>query len=244
MLRDARVSKENSDSVLDAFVEESKLDRERDLTINKKQAEADFNFVNEQVENIPKLASRRETQQAAGALNEEGVTGKLWDQAMQKAGLVQFTSDGFREFTSHAKDAVKNQNIKSIIGSQISQMEFGFFRDATINPNFSKEANRQILKKEGLALRYEQLYADITKGIVEQNGGKIPPNVQSQVNEEFAKQSQKISKELRDTAIDFEAIQHVPEGKVLMYDKKRRPLHVPANEVEKYSKPPFGATLS
>ncbi len=244
MLLKGGVSKENAKSVVDPFAEQSKLGQERASVLTKKQAENDVAFVEEQAAKLPALFQRQQTIEAADALNEEGVTGQAWDQAMQKAGLLQFTSEGFREFASYAKDAVRNQNIKSVVGSQISQMEFGFFRDATISERFSKEANRQILKKEKLALRYEKLYADITKKILEENKGEIPERIQQKVNDEFATQAEKVSKEVREAAIDFDAIQNVPEGKVLMYDKKRRPLHVPANQVEKYSKPPYGATLS
>lgn len=244
MLRDAGVSKENSASVLNPFIEQEKISAERGKTLTKKTAEADSAFYQEQVDAVPRLFRTQETINAANILNEEGVTGKPWDQAMQTAGLLQFTNEGYRQFASYAKEMVKNQNIRSIVGSQISQMEFGFFRDATISERFSKEANRQILRKEQAALRYEKLYADITKSLVEQNGGVIPERLQEKVNEEFARQSPKIAKEVKEAAADFEAIQNVPKGKVLMYDKKRRPLHVPANEVEKYSKPPYGATLS
>ena len=244
MLLKGGVSKENSKAVVDPYAEQGKLGQERASVLTKKQAENDVAFVEEQAAKIPLLFNRQHTIEAADVLNEEGVTGQAWDQAMQKAGLLQFTSDGYREFASHAKDAVRNQNIKSVVGSQISQMEFSFFRDATISERFSKEANRQILKKEKLALRYEKLYADITKKILEENNGEIPERIQDKVNAEFATQAEKISKEVREAAIDFDAIQNVPEGKVLMYDKKRRPLHVPANQVEKYSKPPYGATLS
>jgi len=244
MLRDSGVSKENTDSVLKPYGEEAKIANERSSVLTKKQAENDVAFVDEQASKYPSLVARQQTVEAADVLNEEGVTGQAWDQAMQKAGLLQFTSEGFREFSSYAKEMVKNSNIKGVIGSQISQMEFGFFRDATISERFSKEANRQIIKKEKLAIRYDKLYSDITKKMLEENGGQIPEGIQRKVNEEFALQSEKISKELKQTAIDFQAIQNVPPGKVLMYDKKRRPLHVPANEVEKYSKPPYGASLS
>lgn len=242
MLRDAGVSKENSGSVLNPYIEEAKIDAERGKTLTKKTAENDAAFYQEQVEAIPRLFRTQETINNANALNEEGVTGKAWDQMMQQAGLLQYTSDGFRQFASYAKEMVKNQNIRQIVGSQISQMEFGFFRDATISERFSKEANRQILRKEQAALRYEKLYADITKSLVDQNEGVIPERLQEKVNEEFARQSPKIAKEVKEAAADFEAIQNVPKGKVLMYDKKRRPLHVPANEVEKYTK--LGASLS
>lgn len=242
MLRDAGVSKENSSSVLNPYIEQEKIGAERTKTIAKKIAENDIGFYQEQISAIPRIFRTQETINAANALNEEGVTGKTWDQAMQATGLLQFTSDGYRQFTSYAKEMVKNQNIRQIIGSQISQMEFGFFRDATISERFSKEANRQILRKEQAALRYEKLYADITKSLVDQNGGVIPENLQEKVNEEFTRQSPKIAKEIKEAAADFEAIQNVPKGKVLMYDKKRRPLHVPANEVEKYTK--LGASLS
>lgn len=242
MLRDAGVSKENSSSVLNPYIEQEKIGAERAKTLTKKTAESDQGFYQEQVEAIPRLFRTQETINAANALNEEGVTGKPWDQAMQMAGLLQYTNEGYRQFASYAKEMVKNQNIRSIVGSQISQMEFGFFRDATISERFSKEANRQILRKEQAALRYEKLYADITKSLVEQNGGVIPERLQEKVNEEFARQSPKIAKEVKEAAADFEAIQNVPKGKVLMYDKKRRPLHVPANEVEKYTK--LGASLS
>jgi hypothetical protein len=242
MLTDAGVSKENATAETKAYAEEANLVNDRASEINKKQAQQDFNFANEQVEKIPTLFNREETLQAAEKLNQEGATGGLWDQAMQKAGLLQYTSDGFREFSSYAKESVKNQGIKNVIGSQISQMEFGFFRDATISERFSKEANERILEKEKLALRYDKLYADITKKIIEDNNGEIPTRLQSRVNDEFAKQSKKLSTELKTVAAEYEAIQNIPDGKVLMYDNKRRPLHVPANRV-KFAEE-NGATLS
>lgn len=238
------VSKENSKAVIDPFIEENKLKNERNSVITKKQAENDIAFAEEQGDKYQSLVAREGTVEAADALNEEGVTGQPWDHAMQAAGLLQYTSEGYREFASYAKEMVKNANIKSIIGSQISAMEFGFFRDATISERFSKEANRQIIKKEKLAIRYDKLYSDITNKLIEANNGQIPEGLQRKVNQEFEQQSKKISKELKETVIDYDAIQNVPEGKVLMFDKKRRPLHVPANEVEKYSKPPYGASLS
>lgn len=242
LLRNAKVSGTNSERVLKPYNEVEKIDNERGKIVRQEQAKKDIGFADDQANKTKELFSRQQTIDQAEKLNEEGVTGGLWDRAMQEAGLIQYTSDGYRVFSSIAKDAVKNQNIKSVIGSQISQMEFRFFQEATINPNFSKEANNQILKKERLALRYEKLYADITNNLIEQNGGEIPERLQQRVNEQFAKQSPKISKEVKEAAIDFEAIQNVPEGKVLMYDKKRRPMHVPANEVEKATK--MGASLS
>lgn len=244
MLLKAGVSKENSEAVVKPRIEQDKIAGERGKELAKGQAKNDLAFVQEQAEKYPSLVARQQTVEAADVLNEQGVTGQNWDLAMQKAGLLQYNSEGYREFASYAKEMVKNANIKGIIGSQISAMEFGFFRDATISERFSKEANRQIIKKEKLAIRYDKLYADITQKMLEENGGEIPERLQAKVNEEFARQSEKISKELKQTAIDYEAIQNVPPGKVLMYDKKRRPLHVPANEVEKYSKPPYGASLS
>ena len=241
ILTDAGVSRENAKAEADIYAEEGKIDTERNKTIAKKQAEADVAFVNEQAEKIPQLFDRQQTMEAASKLNEEGVTGGLWDAAMQRAGLLQYTSEGYRQFASYAKDAVRNQNIKGVVGSQISQMEFGFFRDATISERFSQEANEQIIKKEMLATKYQQLYADITKDLVAKNDGEIPPNIQQKVNDEFAKQSKGISRQVQKTARNFNAIQNVPKGMVLMFDKNRQPLHVPEDQVAEATKD--GATL-
>lgn len=242
LLRNKGVSKENIKSVTDAYLEENKPEAKRQEVLAAEQAKADIAFAQEIADNSQKIFKQQETLNEAERLNNEGVTGNNWDIAMQKAGLVQFTSDGYRLFSSLGKDAVKNQNIKATIGSQISQMEFGFFRDATINPNFRKEANDLIIKKEKLATRYEKLYEDIANKIVEENGGELPVQFKQKVNKDFEKQAEKISKEVSRVAQDFEAIQNVPKGKVLMFDENRRPLHVPENEVEKYSK--LGASLS
>ena len=242
LLRNNLVSKENIEGISKSLREEAKPDAKRQEVLAAEQAKADIAFAQEQADAQKEIFSQQQTLDEAKILNDKGVTGSNWDIAMQKVGLLQYTSDGYRIFSSLAKDAVKNQNIKATIGSQISQLEFGFFRDATINPNFRKEANDLILRKEGLVLRYRKLYADISEKILEENGGKIPERYQQKVNKEFAKQAEKISDELKQTARDYEAIQNVPPGKVLMFDDKRRPLHVPANEVEKYSK--LGASSS
>lgn len=241
MLTDSGVSKENAKAEADIAAAEEKPRQERETVLARKQAENDAAFYDEQVSAIPRLFRTQETLDRAAVLNEEGATGKIWDDAMQAVGLLQYTTDGRREFASYAKEMVKNQNIRNIVGSQISQMEFGFFRDATISERFSKEANRQILKKEEAALRYERLYATIAKEIVDQNNGQIPVNLQQKVNDKFADQSQKITREVREAAKNFEAIQKVPKGFVLMYDPKRRPIHVPENKVQQAVK--SGATL-
>ncbi len=230
------VSKENTKAVVEPRIEQAKIEAKRGGKIAEQQAEADVKFYNAQMAQIPLLEASARTLDRAEELNEQGVTGSVWDQLMEGAGLLQFTSEGRREFASLAKDAVKNQNIKSVIGSQISQLEFGFFRDATINPNFSKEANRQVIKKERLGKRYEKLYADVTKNIVDENNGTIPVNFQAKVNTEFAKQAEKISTELKKVAKTFNEIQNVPKGHVLMYDEDRNPLHVPEDQAEQASK--------
>lgn len=241
-LTDAGVSRANAEAEAKLRAEELKGQNAREAEIGKKSAISDFDFVQDQVQKEPDLFKRKDTLQAANKLNSEGVTGGLWDQAMQRAGLLQFNTQGYREFASYAKDAIKNQNIKSIVGSQISQMEFQFFRDATISERFSQAANEQIIKKEMLAIQYEELYGDITKRIIEQNNGKIPEGIQSKVNSIFAEESKKISNKVRKAKINFDAVQKVPEGKVLMFDKERNPIHVDEDKVKWASD--NGATLS
>ncbi len=244
MLTDNNVSVRNAEAEAKIYAAENESNTLRTNTIAKAQAQNDVDFVNEQISKLPMLSQKQQVLDEASVLNAEGVTGKNWDIAMQKLGLLQYTSEGYRVFSSLAKDAVKNSNIKATIGSQISQMEFGFFRDATINPNFRKEANEQIIKKEGLAIRYEKLYADITAKILKENKDQIPERIQHLVNEEFSKQAEKISKEVKKAATNFNAIQNVPKGHTLMFDKNRNPIHVPNDQVKKASEPPFGATLS
>src|SRR5882757_9506870 len=111
-MTDAGISKENAKTESDVFAEDEKLNKERETVITKEQAKDDYSFVSDQVKKIPELFNRQKTLDAADALNEEGVTGQPWDLIMQKAGLLTYTSEGFREFSSYAKDAVKNQNIK------------------------------------------------------------------------------------------------------------------------------------
>ena len=241
MLIKGGVSKENTDAVMKPITEQAKLNNERPGIINKKQAEADFAFVQEQVGKEQQLFAQQQNLEAADALNEKGVTGGAWDAMMQRAGLLQFTNEGYREFASYAKEALKTAGIKDTIGSQISLQEFKFFQEATINERFSKEANRRILKKEMLAVRYKKLYGDITLRMVQENGGLPPERVQQKVNEEFKNQSKKITKQLKKEALYYDMIQFVPKGFVLMYDKKRIPLHVPDKDVSKAAAD--GATL-
>src|ERR1044071_2892401 len=231
MLRNNLVSKENIDSVMKPYIEEGKPGQKRQEVLAGDQAKEDIKFYNDQIDQIPKLLSKEKTMQQAEALNEEGATGSLYDQALERAGLVGLTSDGRREFTSIAKDVIKNENMKAVVGSQMSREEFKFFVDATINPNFSKEANARIIRKENLALRYGKLYADITNQIVQNNEGVIPERLQAKVNDEFRIQSQKIAEEVKKNELEYRMIKSVPKGFTLMYDKDRNPLHVPNNKV-------------
>lgn len=232
LLRNNGVSKENIEGVTKTFRELAKPELKRQEVIAVEEAKDDAAFAQELAENDQRIFRTQQTLDEAVKLTDENVTGGLWDQAMQRAGLLQFTSEGFRQYSSYAKEMVKNQNIRNIVGSQISQMEFQFFRDATISERFSQEANRAILRKEQAALRYEKLYGDIGKDLIAKNGGKTPQRFREKVNAEFAKQSPKIAQEIKDAAADFEAIQNTPKGYVLMYDDKRRPLHVKENEVQ------------
>ncbi len=244
MLTDNGVSERNAKSESDIFAEEAKIEGARNKILTEAQAKNDVAFAQEQISKIPQIASKQRILEGANDLNEKGVTGGLFDKAMKEAGLLQFTSEGYRVFTSIAKDVVKNAGIKDTIGSQISQQEFRFFTDATVNPDFNKEANRAIIKKDLLALRYEKLYADITKSMIDQNDGVIPERFQQKVNDEFLKQSEDLTEELKQLKYDYEAITDTPKDKVLMYDKRRNPILVNPDEVKKYSNPPYGATLS
>ncbi len=232
MLVQAGVSKENSKFVLDSYAEEGKKDAARQEVLDKKQAEADVAFFNQEQEKTPVLAQKGQYIRKARQLNKEGVTGGLLDQAFQKAGFLQFNSQGYREYASLAKEMVKNSNIKGVIGSQISQREFEFFRDATISERFSQAANERILDKEELAYQLEELYNNITSDIVKQNNGEIPKNLQALVNEEFKEKSKPLFDQLKEVADQYEFITNVPKGHVLMYDSKTdEPLHVPVDEI-------------
>lgn len=233
LLRNNGVSKENIEGVTKTLRELAKPEIKRQEVTAAEEAKDDTAFAQELAEADQRIFRTQQTLDKAIELTEQNVTGGLWDQSMQQAGLLQFTSDGFRQYASYAKEMVKNQNIRNIVGSQISQMEFQFFRDATISERFSQEANRAILRKEQAAIRYEKLYTDIGKDLIAKNGGKTPQRFREKVNAEFAKQSPKIAQEIKDAAADFEAIQNTPKGYVLMYDDKRRPLHVKENEVQR-----------
>lgn len=129
---------------------------------------------------------------------------------------------------------------KELFGIRLSDADLKLLSDKMIDIGKSPEANKEILR---LAKKYaglSMLRSEIGREIKRNNNGLRPLDYSQQVEEQYDERS----KALLNAEIDAQAIENVPKGKVLMFDKKRRPLHVPEDEVEKYSNPPYGATLS
>lgn len=228
------VSRVNADAIIKPLMEENKPKAERDSTIAKEQAKKDVEFAQKQTALIPEIMAQMKTLKEAIPLVLSGAGGGIIDQVFESLGLLQYTSSGRRELTSVAKDSLKNIGMREMMGGKVSNLEFSFFENSTISPKFSKDANLRIIKKEMLALKYKELYAHTAQRLRDESGGRIPENFQHKVNKEYTKAIEPLNKQLKVLHKEFDLITKVPKDKVLMFNKKGQPVHVPKKEAHKF----------
>lgn len=204
------------------------------------QAKADISYNKELQASSKQHQAKMEALDRLEKLNEKGVTGKPYEKLLEKSGLVSLTSEGRREFAADVKNLITD--IRSILGSQFSQFEFQTILNAYPSADFSKEANRAIIKnlKEFQNLRDQE--HKIANQIKKENKGKIPEDFQSMVNERLHEHTQD---RLPDIKANTRKIMHeeygIPQGHMLMFDPQGQPMSVPDEEIDHLIE--SGATL-
>src|SRR5260221_11361293 len=154
---------------------------QREQQLTKSQAQADVKYNQELQASEKQHELKSKTLDRLENLNRKGVTGKPYEKLLEKSGLVALTSEGRREFAADVKNLITD--IRSILGSQFSQFEFQTILNAYPSPDFSKDANQAIINnlKEFQDIRKKEF--EFSKDLKKRNGGKLPSDFQSQVND-------------------------------------------------------------
>jgi len=225
------------------FEEKQKLrspEHQREQRVTAAQAASDVKY-NQELQSAHKQHEiKTQTLDRLEQLNKKGVTGKPYEKLLEKAGLVNLTSEGRREFAADVKNLITD--IRSILGGQFSTFEFQTILNAYPSADFSKTANDAIIKnlKDFQDIRNQEF--KIAKDIKKENKGKIPEDFQSMVNERLEQYAQSRLPEIKANAQKIMNEEYgIPEGNVLMFDPQGEPLNVSPQEVERYQS--LGATL-
>lgn len=213
---------------------------QREQHLQSSQAQADVKYNQQIQENAKQLELKEKSLDNLERLNKKGVTGKAWEKAAEKFGLINITSEGRREFASEQKNLITD--IRSILGSQFSQFEFQTILNAYPSPDFSQEANAAIIKNQKEFVNIKKKEKEFADQLKKQNGGKLPFDYQAQVNEmvhEYA--SSRLPEIKANTRKILNEEYGIPKGHTLMFDMNEEPLSVPDSEIERYID--LGATL-
>ncbi len=217
--------------------EEKKPEKVREKQLTSAQAGEDIKYNTGLQEAQKQHEIKSQALNRLDELNKKGVTGKPYEKLLEKFGLISQTSEGRREFAADVKNLITD--IRSILGSQFSTFEFQTILNAYPSPDFSKEANAAIIKnlKDFQDIRNQEF--KIAKEVKKENGGKIPSDFQSTVNERLQEYAQSKIGDIKQNTQDImreqlsmERDQHIPKGTTILLDTKGEPIAVPNEKVE------------
>lgn len=208
-------------------------EHKREQQVSSAQAVSDVKY-NEKLQELSRQHELKEqTLNRLEKLNLKGVTGKPYEKLLEKAGLINLTSEGRREFAADVKNLITD--IRSILGGQFSQAEFMTILNAYPSADFSKEANSAIIKnlKDFQDIKTKEV--EFAQEIKKENNGKIPEDFQAKVNERVREYAQSKLPEIKKNASKIMAEEYgIKKGNVLLFDPNGEPLDVPQQDVDKY----------
>lgn len=224
-LREKRAQKE-----FELKEKKSSPEYQREQHLESAQATADVKY-NQQLEEASKQhALKEQTLNRLEQLNKKGVTGKPYEKLLEKAGLINLTSEGRREFAADVKNLITD--IRSILGAQFTGFEFQTILNAYPSADFSQGANEAIIRNLKDFQDIKSKEVEIARRIKKENNGKIPPDFQSQVNEKVHEYAMSKIPSIKDNARKIMNEEYgIPKGHTLMLDKKGEPLSVPEDKV-------------
>lgn len=223
-------------------IQQKKLSPEhiREQHLESSQAQADVKY-NQQLQEASKQHELKErTLDRLEELNRKGVTGKPWEKIAEKAGFVNITSEGRREFAADVKNLITD--IRSILGGQFSNFEFQTILNAYPSADFSKEANSAIIRnlKEFQDIKKKEV--EFAEKLKKENNNKVPIDFQAKVNDKVREYAgSKFSKIKENTRQIMNEEYGIPKGFTLMFDPEGNEMSVPENEIVKLLE--LGATL-
>lgn len=212
--------------------------REKQLSTAQASADVKYNQELQSAEKQHKLKTK--SLENLERLNKKGVTGKPYEKLLERAGLVNLTSEGRREFAADVKNLITD--IRSILGSQFSQFEFQTLLNAYPSADFSQDANGAIIKNLQAFQDIRDQEFKIANQLKKENSGKIPADFQSIVNDRLNEYTQSRVPEIKENTRRIMNEEYgIRPGMILMFDPMGEPLEVPPEEAERYQS--LGATL-
>lgn len=203
----------------------------REHELSKQQASVDVKYNQEIQANAKQHELKKHALDRLETLNKKGVTGKPYEKALEKFGLVSLTSEGRREFAAETKNLITD--IRSILGAQFSQFEFQTILNAYPSADFSKEANNAIIKNLKDFQDIKSKEVEFANQLKKQNGNKIPFDFQTKVNEKVNEYAQRKVPEIRKNTQRIMSEQYgIPKGSTLLLDPNGESLSVPNDQVD------------
>lgn len=212
--------------------EEKKPEKVREKQITSAQAGEDIKYNTGLQEAQKQHEIKSQALNRLDELNKKGVTGKPYEKLLEKFGLISQTSEGRREFAADVKNLITD--IRSILGSQFSTFEFQTILNAYPSQDFSKEANAAIIKnlKDFQDIRNQEF--KIAKEVKKENGGKIPSDFQSMVNERLQEYAKSKIPEIKENTQNIMREQlGVAKGNTILLAPDGEPIAVPNEDVER-----------
>jgi hypothetical protein len=231
--KDSAIKNKIANEKLDLAKLKSSPEYQRQQHLESSQAQADVKYNQQLQENSKQHELKEKSLNRLEQLNKKGVTGKAWEKFAEKAGFVNVTSEGRREFAAEVKSLITD--IRSILGGQFSNFEFQTILNAYPSADFSKEANSAIIKnlKEFQDIKKKEV--QFANQIKKENGGKLPYDYQSLVNEKVHEYTSSRLPEIKENTRQIMNEQYdIPKGYTLMFDPNGDPLSVADNEIEKW----------
>lgn len=228
--KNAAIKQKNENRKHDLDLKKISPEHQRQQHLESAQAQADVKY-NQQLQEASKQhALKEQTLNRLEKLNQKGVTGKPYEKLLEKSGLVAFTSDGRREFAADVKNLITD--IRSILGAQFTGFEFQTILNAYPSADFSKGANEAIIKNLKDFQDIKSKEVEFSRDIKKENGGKIPQDFQSLVNERVHEYAVSKIPDIKANTMKIMNEEYgIKPGYILMFDPNGEPLNVPEDRM-------------
>ena len=212
----------------------------RDKKIAEGQAQADLEYSKKLEEELPKRTERSHILQKLDQLTDKNVTGKPYEKILEQMGLITFTSEGRREYSSLIKNLLTD--MRTVLGSQFSQNEFFTILNSYPSADFTPEANKAIISNLKDAVEIKNKEYEIAQKIKKDNGGNVPKDFQSQVNQKTQEFAAEKVKQMKQNTLKIMNEQYgIGKDETLMFSPNGDPMSIPSDQVEFYLQK--GATM-
>lgn len=230
--KDVALREKREQRNFEALQEQRSPEKIREKQLTHAQSTADVNYNKDLQAAHKQHEIKTQTLDRLEELNKKGVSGKPYEKLLEKFGLINLTSEGRREFAADVKNLITD--IKAILGGQFSQYEFQTILNAYPSADFSQGANEAIIRnlKDFQDIRNQEF--KIAKNLKSENGGKIPEDFQSKVNDRLQEYAQSKIPQIKANSQEIMREQlGLPVGFTVLIAPDGEQLGVPNDEVDR-----------